>query len=488
MRRLLQVLAIVGGAGGACVAGGLAAQSPGPLSLERALETALATSQVLRDARLGVRVADQQVREAWSSVLPDVTANASYSRSLKVEEAFLPAVIFDPDASPDELIPVRFGSDNTWQAGLSLEQPVFEYGVFTGVGAAARYRRLQQERMRGTTHDIVTQVRVAYLDALLAAEEVRLTGESVKRVRQTLAETRGLNRAGLASSYDVLRLDVQLANLEPGLRRAENAVLAAKRALLVTVGRDPREAAIVELEGRLNELDVVVLARNHEPNRLLLRHAGVGGDPDAPLNGDRAYGAALGDRSDLRQARLTLDLERARLAVERGEYFPKVRLFARYGVMAQQNGALDFFGTEQQRATSAAVGVRVELPVFNGFSREARVQQARARVDQAAARVERVEHEVARDVHTLLEEVREARRRAESQKQAVAQAQRGYEIASTEYRAGLGSQLQITDAEVALRQSEFNYARAVYDYLVASARLDAAMGHVPAARSDLTLR
>jgi outer membrane protein TolC len=102
--------------------------------------------------------------------------------------------------------------------------------------------------------------------------------------------------------------------------------------------------------------------------------------------------------------------------------------------------------------------------------------------------VEQVEHEVARDVHTLVEEVREARRRAESQERAVAQAKRGYDIASAQYRAGLGSQLEITDAEVALRQSEFNYARAVYDYLVASARLDAAMGHVPAAPGDLTLR
>lgn len=466
----------------------LAAQEPEPLSLERALETALASSRVLRDARLGVRIADQQVREAWSNVLPEITANASYTRNLAVDQAFLPANIFDSTASPDDQVLARFGADNAWQASLSLEQPLFEYGVFTGVGAAARYRRLQAERLRGTAHDIVTRVRVSYLEALLAAEEVRLTGQSVERVRQTLTETRALNRAGLASDYDVLRLDVQLANLEPNLRRAENAVVAAKRVLLVTVGRDPQGAGVVELEGRLNELDVTMWARNHESNRSLLRYAGVGGDWGAQLDGERAYAAALEARSDVRQARLAIDLERARVSVERGEYFPKVRLFARYGINAQQNGNPDFFGAENQRATSSAVGIRVELPLFNGFAREARVQQARAMLDQATVRLEQVEYEVARDVHTLVEDVREARRRAESQSQAVAQAQRGYKIASAEYRAGLGSQLQITDAEVALRQSEFNYARAVYDYLVANARLDAAMGHVPAVPGDLTLR
>jgi outer membrane protein TolC len=74
----------------------------------------------------------------------------------------------------------------------------------------------------------------------------------------------------------------------------------------------------------------------------------------------------------------------------------------------------------------------------------------------------------------------EARERVASQGRAVEQARRGFEIASAEYRAGLGSQLQISDAELALRQSEFNYAQAVYDYLSARSNLDAARGTVPA--------
>ncbi len=69
----------------------------------------------------------------------------------------------------------------------------------------------------------------------------------------------------------------------------------------------------------------------------------------------------------------------------------------------------------------------------------------------------------------------------------MAQARRGFEIASAEYREGLGSQLQVTDAEVALRETEFNYARAVYDYLTARAQLELATGLVPEAPQDFTL-
>ena len=88
-------------------------------------------------------------------------------------------------------------------------------------------------------------------------------------------------------------------------------------------------------------------------------------------------------------------------------------------------------------------------------------------------------------LRNLMDEAREARERAGGQRLAVSQAQRGYEIASAQYREGLGSQLELTDAEVALRQSEFNYAQAVYDYLATRARLDEAAGQVPLVDMDM---
>lgn len=453
------------------------------LSLERALTTAFENSRTLEQARYGVRVADQQVREAWGSVMPEISASASYARNVLVQQAFLPAFIFDPNAPPDELVPVRFGSDNTWQAGLSLSQPLFQWTVFIGVGAAGRFRALEHERVRGVSHGVIASVRQAYLDALLATEDVRLTQQSVDRVRQTLEETRGLNRAGLASDYDVLRLEVQLANLEPGLSRARNSVAAAKRTLLTTVGRDPLTP--IELEGRLNEMNLVALAQNDVGNQGVLRLAGF--TETAGLEADQAWQTARYGRTDLRQARFAVDLEKARVAAQRAEYFPKLSIFSNYNLTAQENGSLTFFGGSKQRAKSAVAGLRVELPVFNGFAREARVQQAQATLGQAEARLQQFEQDAVREVHTLVADVREARDRAAAQRRAVEQARRGFDIASAEYREGLGSQLQVTDAEVALRQAEFNYARAVYDFLVAGARLDTAVGTVPAQVSGFLL-
>ncbi len=468
-----------------CAAGSAWAQETGEVySLQRAIQVALANSHDIYAAEEGLRFASQQVREAWSNVFPDLSANASYQRNLRVQEVFLPARFFDPDAPPEALTPVRFGSDNTWQAGLSFNQPLFEFDVFIGVGAAGRFRSLETERVRGTTQSVVTTVRQAYLDALLAEEDRRLTENSIERVRQTLAETQGLNRAGLASNYDVLRLEVQLANIEPNFRRAQNALDSRRRTLLIEMGMEPETP--IQLEGRLNDLDIGSRDANDEANALLLGASGL--PVEAELRFDELYQLALRRRTDLRQQRLNINLEESRRASQKAEYYPTLSLFSNYTVLAQEDGSPTFFGTPQQRTTSAVTGFRIEVPVFRGFSRDARVQQTNATLRQNEALLERLEKEVESELRTVLANLEEARLRVRSQGRAVQQAGRGFEIASVEYREGVGSQLQITDAEVALRESEFNYARAVYDYLIARAQLDAIAGTVPVEPGDLQVR
>ncbi|MDH5804621.1 MAG: TolC family protein [Gemmatimonadota bacterium] len=446
------------------------------ISLESAIQTALSNSQRIQAAEEGLSVAEQQVREAWAGVMPDISADASYSRNLRVQEAFLPAIIFDPGADPDDLVPVRFGADNTWSAGIMARQPLFEYNVFIGLGAAARFRTLQNEVVRGATQEVVSAVRRAYLDVLLAIENERLTVNTVERTRATLEEAKGMERAGLVSEYDVLRLEVQLANVEPNLRRAQNGVLAAKRSLLVEIGLDP--TSDVEVDGSLAELDLSDDRINSEANARLMEMVSGFSGGEVPRAQD-LYEIALANRTDVRQQQFVIELEQTRLRSQKAEYFPSLSLFSNYNITAQQNGAPNFFGTSNSRSTAAVAGVSVSVPIFRGFSRDARIQQTAAVVRQNSLQLDRIESEVVSQVETVVEAVAEARLRVLSQAGAVEQATRGFEIASAQYREGLQSQLQVTDAENALRMSEFNYSRSVYDYLIAVAQLDGVLGTVP---------
>jgi outer membrane protein TolC len=445
------------------------------MPLETAIQRGLQNSQTIERARYELDEAGQLVREAWSNVLPQVTMNASYQRNTVTQEAFFPAALLDPGASPDLLVPVRFGSDNIWNAGLHLNQTIFEMDVFIGVGAAGRFRRLQDERYRGSSLDALLALRRAYLAALLAEESRRLVDDRLRRVRQTQNEARALFEAGLTGEFDVIRLNVQLANIEPNLRRAQNLAAAGRRELLVEMGLDPSRE--IELVGNLGEMDVAPGAQNSPENQGLLSYCG---DPELQeLSFGETYALALQRRSSLRQTRLNISVEEARVGVNQADYLPTVSLFSSYGIAAQENENPDFFGEEaQQRSTFGFVGLRLEMPVFEGFARGARVQQSKAVVRQNETLLTRLEHETASEVQFLLDEISEARSRAEIQRVAVSEAKRGFDIASAEFREGIGTRLQVTEADVALTESEFNYAEAVHDYLIGISKLDQSVGSV----------
>ena len=460
-----------------------------PANLLGLVRTALDSNEELRAARQAYVSAQEQVSEAWGTIMPSIDLNASYQRNIAPALNFLPAAIFDPTAGPDDYIGVQFGADNVWNSTISVEQPLFRPNVIVALGAARRFEILQSETVRGREQNIVTQVRTGYYALLLAQEQARLTENSVKRVQASLKETKALNAAGLTSDYDVLRLEVELANLEPNLRRARNAVHQARRQLAIIVNLDDHES--LEVGGSLAEMNLADLSANSPANREVLSFAGleIAGVEDLPDALERGLARAVEMRSDLRQLELTEELRHTEMRAEQATYLPEITLFGNYIISAQDNGSPSFFGRgDGQRADSKAVGVRVSVPIFQGFRRDARVDQKRAALRQAQANTSQGVQVAQSQVRTIAETVEESYLRATGQALAVRQARRGFEIASAQYTEGLGSQLELTDAEVALRQSEFNYAQAVYDYLVARAQLDEAIGQVPLVDVNVSAR
>lgn len=462
-------------------AGSVAAQESGRgyrgadvvMGIEEAARMALEGSRELAAARLAVREASELVSEAWSEAMPRVDVSASYVRNINAAVNFMPAVIFDPEAGPDDYIPVRFGADNQWMSTISVEQPLFKPALLA-VGASSRYEALQAEAVRGQEQAVVTRVRVGYYDLLLAEARHRLTGESLARVRRSLEETRARYRAGFTSEYDVLSLEVDLKTLENDLHGAELAVRTAGRNLALEFGQNGD--AVVRARGSLSEMNIVDLDANSPDNRDMLAFTGLA----SPLASNPDLVRDLEQRSDLRQLGITEELRRAELRIEKMSYLPEVYLFGSYAVNAQDNGSPNFFAAgDGQRASSQFAGVRVSLPIFAGLSRDARIDQKSALTRQAEALTRRASDAARVEVIALLDATWEARERADGRRQAVSTAMRANEIAQAEFREGLIDRMDLTDAELALRETEFSYAQAVYDYLVARARLDQATGIVP---------
>ena len=452
----------------------IATDSIESFSLEAAVASALRRNRTLRVEELELERAQDQVNEAYGSLMPDVDATVTYQRNLVIPESFLPAQIFDPSAPPGQLIPVQFGADNQWFAGLSVNQPLFDASIFVGVGAAGRFKRLQDEVVRGRAQEVATSVRRAYYLVLATRELLRLTENSLSRIQQTLDETRALQRAGLASTYDVLRLEVQVANIEPNLRREQNAIAEAERGLSIQMGLDGSRK--IGARGALYEIDLS--GENEFENQALLDFAGV---PDAAARSyESLHALALANRSDLRQARLSRDLEETRASFEKTRLLPTLSAFFNYNILSQQNDPVNFFGDGAlEQTNTSAIGLVVEIPLFDGFKKVYRAEQAKVEVRKAETRLADLEERAKDQIRTAHANLVEARARAEAQRSAVSEARRGFEIVSAEYLAGTASRLDVSDGEFALSQSELNYSQAVFDYLVAQAELDLVVGVVP---------
>ncbi|TFG63766.1 MAG: TolC family protein, partial [Gemmatimonadales bacterium] len=447
-----------------------------------AVAIGLRNNRDLRVAELDLARAEKQVGEAYGGLFPEIEATASYTRNLTVPEVFLPAIIFDPTASPDDVLPVSFGADNQWQAGITLDQPLFDATVFLGVSTAGKFRDFNREVLRGAAQQVATNVRIAYLNVLLAEERRRVADNSVSRVSQTLDEARALNRVGLLGDYDVLRLEVEFANIQPELRRSTDALSESRRELGIQMGL--HNLTEVAAEGVLSSVSPLDPAANSESNLSLLTFSGI--EADGTADPEALVARAAVSRSDVRQLLLRKELEEVQVKVDRTDLFPTINAFLNYSLTAQENGGLDFFGESSlQRSTATAVGVRISVPVFSGGRRWNRVAQGRISVRQFEAQLADARVRAASDVRTRTNQVTESLARAEAQRSTVGEATRGFEIASTLYREGTGSRLEVVDAELALRHSEVNYAQAVYDYLVARAQLDLAVGSVPAVESAL---
>ena len=425
------------------------------LSIDEVVELALDRGREMAEARLLLTEAEELASEAWGEVYPRVDFSASYVRNISPPVSFVPARVFNPAAPEGEFLSLEFGADNSWQSAVTLRQPLFDPRALVGLGAADNLLRLRTEMVRGQSQQVATRVRLLCYDLLLRGEEVRLTERSLERLRQALEETRGRARAGLASDYDVLRLEVELANLEPSLLLARNARDSARRRLGLELALD-------------------------DPGRLRLSEGAslLAGESASVLPEGDLVQTALAHRSDVRQLEQTAELSRKQVRIEQVEYLPKLSLFATWDVQAQQDGRPDFFGSARTRATSKMAGLSVELPLFTGLQRDARIGQRRSALRQAEVRTRMARDQAEVQVRDLEAALTEAAQRQKAQGLAVAQARRGFEIASARFREGLGSQLEVTDAEVALRRSEFNMARAAHDRLARRAQLDLAVGRV----------
>lgn len=450
------------------------------LKLTEAIQVALANNSNIKRSLLNLEDADEQVRIAWSEVLPDISSSATYTRNLEIPVNFVPAQFFDPDAPAGELVPLQFGTDNNWQGGFSVQQTLFRGEAFVGISSSKLYKAAQAENLRATTQQIVTQTRLAYYNVLVAEEQLRLQEATVDRLEKNLTENRARNKAGLIDQYDVLQVEVQLRNQEPQLTQAQYNVEQAYRELKVVLGI-PLELEFI-VEGDLNAYDVTADQAGQETNQNIKQV-----DTMTPYQYSRSVNVtdiATDLRGDIRVLDTQNQLKNREIKAIKSRFLPTLTANYNLNWTAAQAGSPVFYGTDETRARSQTLGFTVSLPLFEGFERTANLNIAQIEKKDLEEQRRAAIRSAKNEIQSAEESLNQAIETAPARVRALNLAQEGYERAQSRLENGLGSQLDVTNAELQLRQAEANYAQMVYSYLSAKAQYDQAVGMVPFVDQD----
>jgi outer membrane protein TolC len=448
-----------------------------PLSLEQAVRRATVQSQEVRLAQTQVSLARAQVNTVRAGVYPQLSGQLGYTRTFASPFSSgtsftLPdSLKFEPDSTVaiaerisylERRVPTAalgglaslfgnlpFGQANSYVATLNGSQVLYSGGrVGAGLRIADQYVDAARFQLQEQTAEIELQVRSAYYRAALSQQLVTISQAAVDQATRFLGSEQLRLKASLGSELDVLRAEVSLANLQPSLVDATNAA----------------ELATLELK-RL--IDVPL----QQPVRLTTQ-LDVANIP-AALDSVTATAELLARRASVAAQERQVRIREEQVAIARGNYLPSVNMNFAYG---KQIFPTALFRFNQDWRTDFTAGLSVSVPIFNGNRTRAEVAQAQIELDQERLRLAQLRETVQLDYERARGERERARASIEARQRTVQQAQRVYDLTVLRYDQGLASQLEVSDARLALLQARTNLAQAVADFQIATARVNRALG------------
>jgi outer membrane protein len=369
---------------------------------------------------------------------------------------------FGEEAGDDgDTAELPFGRQNTWRVTLGLTQTLYSGGRLGARAEAARAGHEAAElTLTSARAQILFDVTEAYYDAALSERLVAIAEATIGQAEATFLQVQAGFKAGTQPEFEMLRARVARDNQRPMLIRQ----------------RANREVALLRLR-QLLELP---------PNAPIDLTASLDSDqlgPPPPFatrlaaaeelleSGPRAEAVAevpLPDRVAVREVATQVRLREASLAAVRAERMPTVEVNTNYGRVAYPAG---MFPRLDSFRTNWTIGASVQVPVLTGGRQRGDEMVTRAELEQARLQFEQTEELAALDTRSAWAELIAARAAWEASAGTIQQAVRAYDIANVRYRAGVSTQLELSDARLLLQQSEANRAQAARDLQVARARV-----------------
>jgi len=441
-------------------------------TLEQCIEYALKNSVSAQNAAIDQQIASAKVKETVGIGLPQINGNASVNHNEKLRRfygkyndtpgafSFFPSGI--PGAVNGDILAAQnfFQLKSSGDAGISVNQLIFNGSYLVGLQAANAYKNLASRQAVQTEEQIVLGVTKAYYGVLINKQRIGLFDSNISRVDSLLRNTKALHANGFAESIDVDRIQVALNNL--------------------TVERDKFV--------NLNELGLVLLKfQMNYPLGQPIEIAGSIEDIQVPYIDGYQQEVDYKSRPDYKVLEANQKLQQLNVRNKYAEGMPVLSASANFGYATQSPTISGLFQTNSKVEDNGTVGpdkwygyslfgVSLNVPIFSGLSRSYRLQQEKLTLLKIENGFTSLKNGIDLEVSQSTINFKNSIKTLDVQRANMELAGNVARVTKIKYEQGVGSNFEVVEAEDALKQAQVNYYNALFDVMIAKVDLDKAYG------------
>lgn len=431
------------------------AQEKHALTAAEAVVYARKNNVLVKNALLDVQLQAQTNREITANAFPQINGSAgfNYSPSIAIQRFpnFIAAGTYgvlteegvkdgngNTIAMPGDFgfIEAAFGSKFSNAVGVDLQQLLFEGQVFVGLQARRTSMEFVRKNVEVTEENIKANIYKIYYQLAAGKNQVSILDANIARLQKLSDDTKKIYEAGFAERLDIDKVTVQLNNLQTEKQKVLNTIDNGYLGLKLLMGMPVKDSLLLTDSITYDEIKSGVL--------------------DATIYN-------YSDRKEYQYAELGKKLGEYNIKRYKLSYLPTVALASNYTMIRQA----DKFGFGDNWNPSSQVGLRISVPIFDGFAKAARLQKARLQLEQTENRLEDLKQTIDRDVQLSINNYTNALATLDNQKRNMELAEKVYGQTKKKYEVGTGSTIEINNADTELRIAQTNYINALYDAIIA---------------------
>lgn len=421
----------------------ISAQDSVHVNLQKALEIALSENPTIKIANRTIESKKYYKDEQIAALFPSVSASASYQRTVKKQK-----MTMEFGGSPME---IEVGTSNNYVAGLNFSLPLVAAPTWYNLKLSQIDVQNAIESARSSKIALINQVKSAYYGLLLAQDSYRVLQINFANVEMTAKNINDKYEQGLASDFDKLRADVQVANQKPQLTSAQQAVNLSAMMLKVLIGVDVTEPII--FDGHLSDFENEMLNYKVVDGQLI----------------------SLANNTDLRQLELSQEQLNTSLKLIKASSCPTLAFSGNYQYMTMAN---DFDFANYNWFPYSVIGLSLNVPILSWVGTSYKIKETKITMANLEDQKKYLENNLRVSVNSNLDNIRNAIAEMTSNKETMMQAERAYNIVQKQFEVGMATWLDLNSAELAMTQSQLLYHQSIYNFLTAKNELEKLMGNV----------